>query len=122
MASRTDERFSEIANRLEKEETKREEAFAELKEELEGLNGKIEEVLDSVGITIQDKLKETNSSFQLKLAQEAQDAQNQRAETDFDIASLKERMEAIDQGITEVWTLFDVFIVLSPVERESVRV
>ena len=111
MAARADERFSEVSNRLEKEETKREEAFAELKEELEGLNGKIEEVLDSVGITIQDKLKETNSTFQLKLAQEAQDAQNQRAETDFDIASLKERMEAIDQGITEVWTSFNVFIV-----------
>ena len=102
MVTRTDERFSEVANLQGKEKTKREEAFAELREELDGLNGKIEEVLDSVGITIQDKLKETNSSFQLKLAQEAQDAQNQRAETDFDIASLKERMEAIDQGITEV--------------------
>ena len=80
---------------------------------MENLNGKIEEVLDSVGITIQDKLKETNSSFQLKLAQEAQDAQNQRAETDFDIASLKERMESIDQGITEVPPLSNVFIVFS---------
>ena len=99
---KTNERFSEIENRQENGERRREGAFAEFKEELEGLNGKIEEVLDSVGITIQDKLKETNSSFQLKLAQEAQDAQNQRAETDFDIASLKERMEAIDQGITEV--------------------
>ena len=80
--------------------------MAELKEELEGLNGKIEEVLDSVGITIQEKLKETNSSFQLKIAQEAQEAQNQRAETDFDIASLKERMESIDQGISEVRNVF----------------
>ena len=102
MVVKTNERFSEIENRQEDGERRREEVFAEFKEELEGLNGKIEEVLDSVGITIQDKLKETNSSFQLKLAQEAQDAQNQRAETDFDIASLKERMEAIDQGITEV--------------------
>lgn len=68
----------------------------------------VSQVLDSVGITIQEKLKETNSSFQLKLAQEAQDAQNQRAETDFDIASLKERMEAIDQGLTEVaWFVMD---------------
>ena len=31
------------------------------KDELESVNSKIEEVLDSVGITIQDKLKETNS-------------------------------------------------------------
>ena len=83
MVARTDERFSEVANRQGKQETRREEVFAELKDELDGLNGKIEEVLDSVGITIQDKLKETNSSFQLKLAQEAQDAQNQRAETIF---------------------------------------
>jgi hypothetical protein len=30
-------------------------------EELEGLNSKIEEVLDNVGMTIQEKLKETNS-------------------------------------------------------------
>ena len=113
MAARTDERFSEVANRQGKQETRRDEVFAELKDELDGLNGKIEEVLDSVGITIQDKLKETNSSFQLKLAQEAQDAQNQRAETDFDIASLKERMESIDQGITEVSTFLIEFIVFS---------
>ena len=113
LVAKTNERFSAVANLQGKEEAKREEVFAEVKEELENLNGKIEEVLDSVGITIQDKLKETNSSFQLKLAQEAQDAQNQRAETDFDIASLKERMEAIDQGITEVGTLINVFIVFS---------
>ena len=112
MEDRNNERFSEVANLQGKEETKRGEVFAEVKEELENLNGKIEEVLDSVGITIQDKLKETNSSFQLKLAQEAQDTQNQRAETDFDIASLKERMEAIDQGITEVWTLINFFIIV----------
>ncbi len=33
-------------------------------EELEGLNSKIEEVLDNVGMTIQEKLKETNSGSQ----------------------------------------------------------
>ena len=111
LSAKTDERFLEVSNSQEKEEAKRDEALAELKEELEGLNGKIEEVLDSVGITIQDKLKETNSSFQLKMAQEAQEAQNQRAETDFDIASLKERMESIDQGISEVRNFFETFIV-----------
>ena len=62
-------------------------------------------MLDSVGMTIQDKLKETSSSFQLKLAQDASEAQNHRAETDFDISGLKERMEAIDQGLNEVITL-----------------
>ena len=111
LSAKTDERFLEVSNSQEKEEAKRDEALAELKEELEGLNGKIEEVLDSVGITIQDKLKETSSSFQLKIAQEAQEAQNQRAETDFDIASLKERMESIDQGISEVKNFFEICIV-----------
>ena len=114
LSAKTDERFLEVSNRQEKEEAKRDEGLAELKEELEGLNGKIEEVLDSVGITIQDKLKETNSSFQLKIAQEAQEAQNQRAETDFDIASLKDRMESIDQGISEVRNTFETFIVFFP--------
>ena len=114
MSAKTDDRFLEVSNSQEKEEAKLDEALAELKEELEGLNGKIEEVLDSVGITIQDKLKETNSSFQLKIAQEAQEAQNQRAETDFDIASLKDRMESIDQGISEVRNTFETFIVFFP--------
>lgn len=35
------------------------------KDELESLNSKIEEVLDSVGITIQEKLLETNSGMVL---------------------------------------------------------
>ena len=47
MVARTDERFSEVANRQGKQETRREEVFAELKEELDSLNGKIEEVLDA---------------------------------------------------------------------------
>ena len=33
------------------------------KDELESLNSKIEEVLDNVGMTIQEKLVETNSSM-----------------------------------------------------------
>jgi hypothetical protein len=53
-------------------------------------------------MTIQEKLKETDSSLQLRLAQEAQEAQSQRAETEFDIAGLKDRLEAMDQGLNEV--------------------
>lgn len=107
-----------------KSDARREEYFADFKEELEGLNIKIEEVewqlhctpnnllcqvLDSVGMTIQEKLKETNSDIQLKLAQDAQETQNQRAEIDFDISGLKERMETLDQGLNEVIYLVSYF-------------
>jgi len=81
---------------------RREEYFSDFKEELEGLNVKIEEVLDNVGITIQDKLKETNVTFQNKMAQEAQESQTHRAEVEFDISGLKEKMESLDQGLNEV--------------------
>ena len=132
---------------------------------MESLNSKIEEVLDSVGITIQEKLMETNSgyyydyfklivalfhdlylpltwsksksqcrvltlwggaieaqtrgvthltshlqntpliiyilAFQATMSAEAQNGQAHRAEVDFDMNGIKEKMEILDQGI--VW-------------------
>ena len=53
--------FESLQSRQEVSDRRREEYFAEFKEELEGLNSKIEEVLDNVGMTIQEKLKETSS-------------------------------------------------------------
>ena len=98
----SDKKHDELNIQLKTLDERREEYFAEFKEELESLNVKIEEVLDSVGITIQEKLKETNSAFQIKLSQEAQEAQTHRAEVDFDISGLKEKLESIDQGLNEV--------------------
>ena len=69
---------------------------------LRGLNLKIEEVLDSVGITIQEKLKETNTTIQNKMEVEAQEAQAQRAEIEFDVSGLREKIESLDQGLNEV--------------------
>ena len=45
MVHSTNERFVTVVERQEKADTQREEALAEIREELEGLNGKIEEVL-----------------------------------------------------------------------------
>ena len=61
-----DDRYAEMCDLMKASDQRREEYFSDFKEELKGLNLKIEEVLDSVGITIQDKLKETNNNIQSK--------------------------------------------------------
>ena len=48
MVHSTNERFVTVVERQEKADTQREEALAEIREELEGLNGKIEEVLPTL--------------------------------------------------------------------------
>ena len=61
-----DDRYAEMCDLMKASDHRREEYFTDFKDELKGLNLKIEEVLDSVGITIQDKLKETNNNIQSK--------------------------------------------------------
>ena len=97
-----DDRYSETCHLLRASDLRREEFFSDFKEELRGLNLKIEEVLDSVGMTIQEKLKETNTTIQNKMELEAQEAQAQRAEIEFDVSGLKEKIESLDQGLNEV--------------------
>ena len=97
-----DDRYEEIGEVIKLSDKRREEYFKDFKDDLKGLNLKIEEVLDSVGITIQDKLKETNMTLQNKMALEAQEAQSHRAEIEFDVSGLKEKIESIDQGLSEV--------------------
>ena len=47
-------------------------------------------------------MKETNVTLQNKMALEAQEAQSHRAEIEFDVSGLKEKIESIDQGLAEV--------------------
>ena len=97
-----DDRYTETSDMIRASDLRREEYFSDFKEELRGLNLKIEEVLDSVGMTIQEKLKETNATIQTKMELEAQEAQAQRAEIEFDVSGLREKIEALDQGLNEV--------------------
>ena len=61
-----DDRYTETCDLIRTSDLRREEFFSDFKDELRGLNLKIEEVLDSVGMTIQEKLKETNTNIQTK--------------------------------------------------------
>ena len=97
-----DDRYTETCDLARAADLRREEFFSDFKDELRGLNLKIEEVLDSVGMTIQEKLKETNTTIQNKMELEAQEAQAQRAEIEFDVSGLREKIEALDQGLNEV--------------------
>ena len=97
-----DERYAETCDLIRASDLRREEFFSDFKDELRGLNLKIEEVLDSVGMTIQEKLKETNTNIQTKMELEAQEAQSQRAEIEFDVSGLREKIEALDQGLNEL--------------------
>ena len=92
----------ELSNMMRISDGRREEYFQDFKDELRSLNLKIEEVLDSVGITIQEKLKETNLTIQSKMDSESQEAQSHRAEIEFDVSGLKEKIEAMDQGLCEL--------------------
>ncbi|XP_023320157.1 coiled-coil domain-containing protein 171 [Eurytemora carolleeae] len=98
----TSEKFSQVTRQQEESDHRTDQYFSEFKDELESLNSKIDEVLDNVGMTIQDKLKETNSAFQQTMTAEAQNAQSYRAELDFDINGIKEKVEILDQGINEL--------------------
>ena len=102
MSQLSDERYGEMCDLMKAADDRRAADGSDFREELRGLNLKIEEVLDSVGITIQEKLKETNSDIQSKMDLEAQEAQSQRAEIEFDVSGLKEKIDSLDQGLAEV--------------------
>ena len=97
-----DDHYDEMNELIKSSDKRREEYFSDFKDELKGLNLKIEEVLDSVGITIQEKLKETNLTIQNKMELESQEAQSHRAEIEFDVSGLKDKIDSIDQGLAEL--------------------